>query len=116
LIKKVVCGQCEPNTEVEVIEEKDEEGCKTLVLKCGHKQRHFVRNLTDKVPVSDSVSSQVSHLISFETEYDRIEGVYVLIQSKTRFSGIEKNKFYLNEYQLQLLKSKNIKYKFANPN
>lgn len=113
MTRRVVCVQCDPNAEVEVIAETDEEGCRTLVLKCGHKQRHFSRNLTDIVPVFDNVSVEVNHLKSFETENDRIEGIYALIQSKTRFSCIEKNKFYLTDYQLKLLKDKNIKYKPA---
>jgi hypothetical protein len=72
--------------------------------------------LTDNVPVSDGVSAEVNHLISFETEDDRVKGIYALIRSKTRFSGIEKNKFYLTDAQLKILKDKNIKYKSTNQN
>ncbi|HEX7179382.1 MAG TPA: hypothetical protein VF220_06615 [Nitrososphaeraceae archaeon] len=111
--KKVVCGQCNPHEEVEVLEELEDEKkeCTIFILKCGHKQRNFRRKMTESINLSDSVSTTVSRLISFDSEDDRVEGIYALIESKIRFNGIEKNKFYVTDEQLKLLKSKNIKYK-----
>jgi hypothetical protein len=108
LTRKVVCKLCE-DEEVEVLDEvQDEEGT-LLVLKCGHDQMHHTRHIMEEpVKVEDELSTEMFRLVSFETEDDRVDGIYALIEAKERFTGIEKNKFYLTPEQIKFLKDKNI--------
>ena len=67
------------------------------------------------IPIDEELSMEMFRLVSFETEDDRVDGVvFALIEAKERFTGIEKNKFYLTPEQIDFLKSKNIKLKSVN--
>jgi hypothetical protein len=106
----VVCAVCLNEEEViQIIPEGDRT---KLVLKCGHIRTDVSRSIMEKnVPIDDELSNELFRLISFETEDDRVDAIYALIEAKERFTGIEKNKFYLTPEQINFLKSKNIKLK-----
>ena len=93
MVRREKCPKCKKDVEIDkeiIIEDPYE---KTVLLKCGHVHKEVVRKLGEHVTVSDSISTEVRHLISFESEEDRKKGLYAPISSKSRFNGIDKNKF-----------------------
>ena len=113
MVRREKCPQCNKDVEVdkEIIIENPYEI--TTLLKCGHRRKEVVRGSKEHLSVSDSMNAEVRYLISFESEEDRKKGLYALISSKSRFNGIDKNKFLISKEQSELLKSKHIKYRRA---
>lgn len=106
MVRKSNCPDCKKP--VEVKEEIEYSDHKIIVLKCGHSHRHLVKEIMENISLSDQTTTNVKHVISFESEEDRQEGFYILMLSKTRFNGIEKNKFRISTKQEEILKNKTL--------
>lgn len=110
MTKKVICGIC--HTKQEVIETIPEGDSIKLVLKCTHIHTDISKSIMEpNVPINDELSVEVRHLVSFESDYDKVEGIYALIEAKSGFTGITKDKFYFTREQINYLKSMKINVK-----